>query len=120
MNTGAFLDVLVVALLVLGGAGGFVINRRLSKLAAAHQELQSALSTFDAAALRAGEALKRLEAGGLARGAALNAATVRAEALLSELSVMTAAGERIADRIDGAVRDVRAIGSGARKTKRAA
>lgn len=119
MSANVLLDVALVALLILGAAGGWVIHHRLNRLVAAQEELKTALLSFDAAASRADAALKRLESGGLAKGAELHAAARHAEALITELSVMTSAGERIAERIEGAVRDVRTIGD-ARKTKRAA
>jgi len=119
MSSADALDILVVALLIAGGIGGIFISRRLNRLMAAQEELKAALATFDTATLRADAALKRLEAGGLARGTELHSASKRAEALITELSVMTSAGERIADRIEGAVQDVRRL-SGARKAQRAA
>lgn len=119
MTAASALDIVVVALLIAGGVGGVLIGRRLNRLMAAQEELKSALTAFDAATLRADAALKRLEAGGLARGSELNSAARRAEALIAELSVMTSAGERIADRIDDAVKDVRQLGA-ARKPRRAA
>lgn len=119
MNAASALDIIVVVLLVAGGAGGWMISWRLNRLMAAQEELKSALTSFDAATLRADAALKRLEAGGLAKGAELHSAAKRAEALITELSVMTSAGERIADRIEGAVKDVRQLGA-ARIPRRAA
>jgi hypothetical protein len=122
VSAGVILDIVVVALLCFGGAGGVIISRRLGKLMRVQEELQAALAAFDAAAGKADIALKRLEAGGLAKTAELHAAASKAESLLAELSVMTSAGERIADRIDGAVRDVRRLGAAnaAGKPKRAA
>lgn len=116
MTAGVALDMVLVALLVLGGAGGFVIHRRLNRLMAVQVELTGALVSFDAAAQRADFALKRLESGGAARGAELKAAADRAQLLLNELSVMNSAGERIADRIEGAVREVRQIGAARRSS----
>jgi hypothetical protein len=121
MTIGVGLDIVVIALLVAGAAGGVVITRRLNRLMNAQQELKVALETFDLAAGKADAALKRLEAGGLAKGAELQSAAARAEALVNELSVMTSAGERIAERIEAAVSDVRTIGaSRGAKPKRAA
>lgn len=120
MSAGGVLDIVVVVLLIAGGFGGWLISRRLNRLMAAQEELKTALAAFDAAATRADAALKRLEAGGLARGAELQSAARRAEALITELSVMNSAGERIAGRIEGAVKDVRELGAGVRKAKRAA
>lgn len=121
MTSGVALDIILVALLLVGGIGGYLIHRRLNRLVAVQEELKSALVAFDDAAQRADFALKRLEAGGVARGAELKAAADRAQTLVNELSVMTSAGERIADRIEGAVRDVRQIGAAkGAKPKRAA
>lgn len=121
MSPAIILDGILVALLLSGGFGGLIINRRLNRLMAAQEELKGALVAFDDAAGRADLALKRLESGGLAKGAELKAAADRAQALVNELSVMTSAGERIADRIEGVVKDVRQLGSAkARKPMRAA
>lgn len=120
MSAASILDLVVVVLLLAGGAGGWLISRRLKKLMSAQDDLKAALAAFDTAAMRADAALKRLEAGGVAKGAEIQSAAKRAEALLTELSVMTSAGERIADRIEGAVKDVRQLGAGARKSQRAA
>ncbi len=122
MTFSAILDLSLIVLLLVGGAGGFTIIRRLNRLMAAQDELKSALAEFDSAAGRADTALKRLEANGVSKGADLQAAAQRAEALVNELSVMTSAGERIADRIESAVRDVRTLGAAGavRKPKRAA
>lgn len=112
MTSAGIIDILVIGLLLACGAGGWAIRRRLDKLMAAQRELQIALANFDVAAFRADAALKRLEEGGIAKGAELQRAATRAEALLADLSVMAPAAERIADRIDNAVRDVRALGAG--------
>lgn len=111
MTVGVVLDIALIVLLVAGAAGGVFINRKLQRLTMAQEELKTALIHFDDAAARADAALKRLESGGLAKGAELQAAAKRAETLLTELSVMSTAGARIADRIEGAVGDVRRLGA---------
>ncbi len=120
MTTGMALDILLIALLVAGGVGGLFIMRRLNRLVTAQEELRAALAAFDKAAGDASLALQRLEAGGVAKGAQLQAASRRAEALVTELSVMASAGERIADRIEDAVREVKSLGGARGKPKRAA
>ncbi|MCB2098762.1 MAG: DUF6468 domain-containing protein [Parvularculaceae bacterium] len=122
MSAGSILDIVLIALLLAGAVGGFLINRKLARLTSAQEELKAALVHFDDAAGRASAALKQLEAGGLSRSAELQSAARKAETLITELSVMTTAGERIAERIEGAVREVRLIGTdkAARKQKRAA
>lgn len=122
MTVGLVLDIALIALLLSGAAGGVFISRKLQRLTAAQEELKAALTQFDEAAARADAAMKRLETGGLARGAQLEAAMKRAETLLTELSVMSGAGARIADRIEGAVAEVRRLGSSgaSRNPRRAA
>lgn len=120
MSATGILDITVIVLLLSGAAVGLHISRRLDKLMKAQVELNAALESFDDAAARADLALKRLEAGGASKGAELHSAARKAEALITELSVMTSAGERIADRIEAAVKDVRRLGADARKDKRAA
>lgn len=119
MTTGMILDIALI--LLIGGAalGGAMLNRRLKTLAGAQADLRAALDTFSAAASKADDALKRIESAGVIRGAELQSAAARAQKLATDLSVMTAAGERVAVRIEDALRDVRAVGA-ARKDRRAA
>jgi phage gp46-like protein len=118
MTVGIILDVAVIALIAAAALGGLILNRKLTKLSAAQADLKSALDTFSAAATKADDALKRIEAAGVVKGAELQAAAHRAQKLATDLSVMTAAGERVATRIEDALRDVRAVGG--RKDRRAA
>ncbi|MEZ5914196.1 MAG: DUF6468 domain-containing protein [Parvularculaceae bacterium] len=122
VNIGVILDIVLIVLLVAGAAGGFYINGRLQRLTTAQEELKAAIAHFDEAALRAEGAMKRLEAGGLAKSAELQAAALRAETLVTELSVMSSAGERIADRIESVLGDVRSLGRtrASEKSRRAA
>ncbi len=120
MTIGLFLDAAVIALLVAAGMFAFILNRKLKKLSEAQAALQSSLEAFSSAAGKADEALKRIETQGVVRGAELQAAAARAQRLATDLSVMTAAGERVADRIEAALNSVRAVGASARKDRRAA
>ncbi len=119
MTPGLLLDFALIALIGAAAAGGVVLNAKLNKLAGAQADLRSALDAFSAAASRADDALKRIESAGVIKGAELQAAAHRAQKLATDLSVMTAAGERVATRIEDALREVRAVG-GARKDRRAA
>lgn len=120
MTIGFLLDAAIIALFAAAGAFAFILNRKLKKLADAQAALQSSLEAFSGAAAQADEALQRIETQGVVRGAELQAAASRAQRLATELSVMTAAGERVADRIEAALNSVRAVGASARKDRRAA
>lgn len=121
MTLAVILDILVIALIGAAALYGGLLSMRLRKLGAAQAELVASIETFNDAARQADEALKRIETAGVTKGAELLAATTRAQKLATEISVMTSAGERIADRLEAAIGDVRAIGaSAARKGRRAA
>ena len=120
MTPALVLDLVVVVLLGVASAYGWALSRRLNRLSAAQAELKDALAAFDDATRRADETLRRIEAIGVARGAEIQAAAARAASLLNELSVMTSAGERIADRIEAAVKNVRALGAEPRERRRVA
>jgi phage gp46-like protein len=119
MTLGLILDIALIALIGAAAVGGVVLNAKLKKLALAQSELRSALDTFSEAAAKADDALKRIESAGVIKGAELQAAAARAQKLATDLSVMTAAGERVATRIEDALRDVRAVGA-KRQDRRAA
>lgn len=119
MSIALLLDAALVALIACAAAGGLALHRKLKSLAQAQADLKAALDAFSDAAARADDALKRIESAGVVKGAELQAAAHRAQKLATDLSVMTAAGERVATRIEDALRDVRAVG-GNRKDRRAA
>lgn len=119
MTLGLLLDVALIALIGAAAIGGVILNFKLQKLAGAQADLKAALDTFSAAASKAEDALKRIESAGVVKGAELQTAAHRAQKLATDLSVMTAAGERVAIRIEDALREVRAVGA-ARKDRRAA
>lgn len=119
MTLALVLDIVLIALIGAAAIGGLILHRKLKALAEAQAALKAALDTFSDAAAKADEALKRIESAGVVRGAELQAAAGRAQMLATDLSVMTAAGERVAIRIEDALREVRAVG-GSRKDRRAA
>jgi len=119
VTIGLLLDIGLILLLGATALFGVLLNRKLGNLSAAQAELRSALDAFSSAAEQADAALKRIETVGVIKGAELQAAAQRAQKLATDLSVMTVAGERVADRIEEALRDVRTVG-GARKDRRAA
>jgi hypothetical protein len=102
------LDILIAVLLVGACGFGVVLSRKLGALKAGQTDLAAAINTFDSATRRAEETLQRIEAAGLANGRALSLGAKRAETLANDLSVMIVAGDRVADRIETALGDVRA------------
>ena len=104
------LDMLIATLLVCACGFGLILSRKIAVLKSGQSDLAAAISTFDAATRRAEETLQRIEAAGLANGRTLSTQGRRAETLANDLSVMIAAGDRVADRIEAALGNVRAVG----------
>lgn len=88
-----------------------VLNRRLATLKKGQSDLQSSITVFDNAVKRAQITLDRLEENGIDQSRSLETSMHKASALAAELSVMIGAGDNIAARIEGAMRDVRAFPS---------
>lgn len=112
---GAALDLAILILLVAACGGALVIGRKLTALQRAQGNLAEAIAQFDAASRRAEETLEKIEAMGSARNTSLSKAAQSAQALLDDLTLMTASGERIAERIEAAVLDVKKIGGAGRR-----
>lgn len=94
----------------------YILSRRLQKLRDGQAELLAVIDKFDAASKRAENNLGKMQSAGAAINRELGAATLKANALVDELSVMVHAGDQIAGRIEGAVNDVRALGGARRRT----
>ncbi len=88
-----------------------MLNRKLQKLRDGQAELTATIDRFDDASRRAELNLNAMQGAGATLNRDLAAAATRANALIDELSVMVNAGDDIAGRIEGAVRDVRTIGA---------
>lgn len=117
MTSGVLLDGVVIALLLAACGYAMFLSRRLGALKAGQSEMAKAIADFDAASRRAEAVLQRMEAAGLANGRELEGRASRAASVSDELAVMIAAGERVADRIESALADVKAVG--ARKARAA-
>jgi hypothetical protein len=110
MTSALLVDLVVAALLVATSVHCFVLNKRLKAVKDGQAQLAAALGRFDEATRAAQAGIARMESGGRTATRDLAAVSGRAGALLGELSVMVAAGDTIAARLEGAVGDVRALG----------
>lgn len=101
---------LVVALLAATCLYCAALYRKLRGLQRGQAEMASLMRTFDEATQRAERNLAIMQDEGVAASRELDVVAARARALGDELGVMVHAGERIADRIEGAVHDARQAG----------
>jgi hypothetical protein len=112
MTLAQWLDVVILVLLIAACGAAAVIVRRLVALQQAQRHLFDAIAQFDAASRRAEETLRKIEATGAVRSASLAKTTEKAQELLDDLAMMSVSGERIAERIEAAVWEVKTIGGG--------
>lgn len=120
MTLGVLIEVIVIALLLATCGYCIVLSRRLAALRAGQTDLGKAIAVFDDAARRAEGALRQVDASGLANARSIAKSANEAQLLSNELSVMISAGERIADRLENALADVRAVGARQPASKRKA
>jgi hypothetical protein len=90
-----------------------VLERRLSALRKGQDGLKETIGDLNAAIVNAGVSMRALKAtaGGAAEN--LDERLARARGLIDELSMLTSAGDRIADRIDRTAGASRASANGA-------
>ncbi|SRR5579885_382270 len=77
-----------------------ILERKLSALRKGQDGLKTILADLDQAILTAGNSMRALKASAAGAAEALDGRIARARALADELSVVTASGERIAERIE--------------------
>lgn len=105
------IEIIVAALLIATCGYCFILSRKLRALRRGQAELKTLIEKFDEASRRAERNLAVMQKSGLSASRDLDAVTVRAHALIDELSVMVNAGDHIAGRIEGVVNEVRALGA---------
>lgn len=109
------MELIIGALLVATCGYCIVLSRKLKVLREGQAELLDTIEKFDAAARRSERNLETMQGSGAVLNRDLAEATRRANALVDELSVMVHAGDNIAGRLEGAVNEVRQLGSKSRK-----
>ena len=104
------IDLLFIFLLAATCAYCFMLNRKLNALRSAQSTLGEAISTFDEASKRAQENIDKMELLARTKTGDANNIIGRGQDIVSELSIMVSAGERIATRIEAAIGDVKTVG----------
>lgn len=100
MTISLIADLLMSVILIGAALLLWRFNERLGAFRAAQSDMRDAASAFDAAALRAEENLRRIEAAGRLRHLEYERAMRRVGELATELSVMAASGDRTAERLE--------------------
>jgi hypothetical protein len=103
MNFSVLLELTLVVLLMVTLAYCVVLERKLAGVKKGQQALGRTVHDLNVAIEKAGVALSALKAATSGVGEDLNDRIHRGRALADELSLLTASGERIAERFDRAV-----------------
>ncbi len=104
------LELILCLLLALTLAYCMVLERRLAEVRRGQQGLKALIRDLNGAIGKAGEALVALKAASEGAARTLDGRTKHARALADELALITASGERIAERFDRVAPAARAAG----------
>jgi len=108
-------DIIIIVLLTATCGYCIYISKRLDAVRSSHIELREAIAIFDKASVIAQANIERMENMSVRRDVGSEESLAKGEAMIDELSIMVSAGERIAERIENAMKGVRTIGK--RRTK---
>jgi hypothetical protein len=100
MNLEFFLEALVALLLIVTVGYCWQLNRRLAALRGAQGELGRLIEDFGRATRSAEQAIQELKRAGAESGQQLDERVRQARALCDELTVMTQAGNGLAERLE--------------------
>jgi hypothetical protein len=102
-NAGFFLELALCVLLAATLIYCIVLERRLATVRKGQEGLKTMIGELNAAISGAGTSLRALKAAAGEASELLDARLKRARALADELALLSASGERIAERFDRAV-----------------
>jgi len=102
MNIGMIVEIALMALLAVTLTYCIVLERRLSAVRRDQQGLKGIIADLNTAITHAGASMRALKASAAGAAETLDDRLARARATIVELSLLTASGERIAERFDRA------------------
>ncbi len=102
LNLSILLDICLLVMLGATISYCFVLNRKLNHMRQAQAEMKDIAKGFDQSIVRTKLGVEELKSMSETKGAELKKYITVAEKLIEELSLMTASGSRIADRMQNA------------------
>lgn len=102
INLGLIVELTLTALLAVTLVYCIVLERRLAAVRRGQDGLKSTIGELNAAIAKAGTAMNALKATTASAAETLDGRLARARTAADELSLLTASGERIAERMDRA------------------
>jgi len=101
MNVSLIVELVLIALLAMTLVTCIVLERKLSALRKGQDGLKQTIGELNGAIVSAGASMRTLKSAAAGAAETLDARLESARAMIDELSLMTASGERIAQRIAG-------------------
>jgi hypothetical protein len=101
MNASLIVELALIALLTMTLVYCIVLERKLSALRKGQDGLKQTIGELNGAIVSAGASMRSLKSAAAGAAETLDARLESARAMIDELSLMTASGERIAQRIAG-------------------
>ena len=102
MNTATIVELLLTALLAVTLVYCILLERRLAAVRLGQEGLKATIGELNTAITNAGASMRALKATASGAADTLDERLARARATIDELSLLTASGERIAERFDRA------------------
>jgi ABC-type transporter Mla subunit MlaD len=102
MNIGMIVEIALMGLLAVTLVYCIVLERRLSAVRREQEGLKAIIGDLNTAITNAGASMRALKATAAGAAETLDDRLARARATIDELSLLTASGERIAERFDRA------------------
>jgi phage shock protein A len=102
MNIGLIVELALIALLAVTLVYCIVLERRLASVRKGQDGLRSVVGELNTAITNAGASMRALKATASGAAETLDERLARARTIIDELSLLTASGERIAERFDRA------------------
>lgn len=103
LNIGLIVELALTGLLAVTLIYCIILERRLAAVRRGQEGLKSTIGELNGAIVNAGASMRALKASAAGAADALDERLSRARGIIDELAVLTASGERIAERFDRAV-----------------
>jgi phage shock protein A len=102
MNAGTIVELVLILILAVTLGYCIVLERRLAAVRRGQEGLKSTIGELNTAITNAGASMRALKATASGAAETLDERLARARSTIDELSLLTASGERIAERFDRA------------------
>jgi len=109
MSIPLLIDIVVITLLIATIIYAIILNRRLETIYQSRAELKTFLESFSSSLVQAQDSVKQLQGAGESAFGLINEEMGKAQSLRDDLNYLMERGEPIANDLDDAIREARAM-----------